>query len=361
MEKIKKYGSDMKLLIVFELDSSIKTVLCKEKNGHALETKYFKERKQYKQYCKKLETNLKEDIKQMKIGPLWKKGWQKRYDLSEWKDAPSSLNDVHQILQQYTERCDDHSHVAQAPLFLLGTFLSGYTSEIFHDFDFRKNENNKARAIILDVPWTEGIEEPLEQAAKNLSFCLFDYLYRPPALSWRPRKIFSVEDGIRKMTDLDYAQPCWERRYTDDEYALQSDRFIPYHAEVVIGETKVNPEYRNAAVLIRQHTGLSILSVEKFLEYCPFCASVVLRKPKSTITVSEMLSINARKLVWFDEKFNDWTDMGKLLRDFLFYIFNDSKRSVPTLQDQWNQAENLIARYQEQKGVKRLTVIQRRT
>ena len=74
------------------------------------------------------------------------------------------------------------------------------------------------------------------------------------------------------------------------------------------------------------------------------------------------LPLNPKELIWLDETFNGWQNMKYLMHGFLTAVFNGPHdKALQDLARQWKIAGLLIARYQAQKGISRLTAVQRRT
>ena len=159
-----------KRLIVLEDNNRITTILCRERSGKFIEYKSFTDHAALKKYRQRL-TAGSENVEILKLVDPWSGSWDTRYDLAKWKDDPDLVLNVPELLSRFASLCDDDHHCprAQAPLLLLGAFLSGYASEAFHDIDVILNGTSKARAVILTTPWTEGVSDFLREVTNCLS------------------------------------------------------------------------------------------------------------------------------------------------------------------------------------------------
>lgn len=345
------------ILIIVDWQGPILTALCEGSSGKSLDQKSFKKFDEYKRYRKKLEEAS--DVTILKIKEPWEKPWDKRYNLASWQDASKQVHAaVPELLTRFASLCDDDYHRprAQAPLLLLGTFLSGYTSEPFYDLDRKANGSSKARAVILNVPWAEGVSDFLREVTDSLSCDLFQHMEKKTYLKWKPHKIISKADGKKPFAEN--AQPVWGKPQ-DPGDLIPMD---PFDVETVTGKVKIPMRRVNSAVLIEQWTGLPVKKTEEFIRSNPFCAAVVLRSSRTKIEVESQLPLNAKELVWVDKAFDGWQDMQNLMHGFISAVFNDTRGNMhESLVCSWKTAENLIARYQAQKGVSRLTAGQRRT
>lgn len=355
----KKPYSGPKRLIVQEDNDRITTILCRERSGKFIERKIFRDHSSYKKYKQKLNESS-ESVKTLKIEDLWSEKWYNRYDLSKWKDDPGLVRHAPELLNQFASLCDDDHHCprAQAPLLLLGTFLSGYLAECFHYLEeLRDNPRSKARAVILNVAWTEGISDFLREVTDCLSCNLFKHMKRETHLKRKPCKIISKAEDEDSLEALAY--PQWEKEISEQERLFGGAASAK---KLVTGDCGIPLAYRNAAVLLEQWTGLPVKKTVEFLRTNPFCAAVVLRSSRAKIEVEGQLPINPKELLWADETFNGWRDLKYLLHGFISAVFNDPHDLMwDKLCAIWNESEILIARYQAQKGVRRLTVVQLRT
>ena len=142
-----------KRLIVLENSDRIITILCRERSGKFIEHKSFSDCTDYKKYKQRL-SESSESVKTLKIENPWADKWRKRYDLAKWKDDPDLVLNVPKLLSRFKSLCDDDQHCprAQAPLLLLGTFLSGYLAECFRYIEeLQGNPRSKVRAVIHSV------------------------------------------------------------------------------------------------------------------------------------------------------------------------------------------------------------------
>ena len=130
-----------KRLIVLEDNDRITTILCRERSGKFIEYKSFTDHAALKKYRQRL-TAGSENVEILKLVDPWSGSWDTRYDLAKWKDDPDLVLNVPELLSRFAALCDDDHHCpkAQAPLLLLGAFLSAYTSEPFRDIDRMRNE-----------------------------------------------------------------------------------------------------------------------------------------------------------------------------------------------------------------------------
>ena len=202
--------SGPKRLIVLEDNDRITTILCRERSGKFIEQKSFSDRSGYKKYRQQL-TASSEIVEKLKIEDPWSEEWSDRYNFSAWKNDSDLVSNVPKLLRQFASLCDDDQHCprAQAPLLLLGAFLSGYTSEAFHDIDVILNGTSKARAVILTTPWTEGVSDFLREVTNCLSCNLFKHMKHETHLQWKPRKIISKAEDEDSLEALAY--PQWEK------------------------------------------------------------------------------------------------------------------------------------------------------
>lgn len=346
-----------KRLIVLEDNDRITTILCRERSGKFIEYKSFSDCADYKKYKQRL-SESSESVEKLKIENPWADKWRKRYDLAKWKEDTDLVSNAPELLSRFESLCDDDHHCprAQAPLLLLGAFLSGYASEAFHDIDVILNGTSKARAVILTTPWTEGVSDFLREVTDSLSCDLFQHMEKKTYLKWKPHKIISKADGKKPFAEN--AQPVWGKPQ-DPGDLIPMD---PFDVETVTGKVKIPMRRVNSAVLIEQWTGLPVKKTEEFIRSNPFCAAVVLRSSRAKIDVEGQLPLNAKELVWVGEAFRSWEDLKCLLHGFISAVFNDARGGMhEELVHSWQTAETLIARYQAQKGVGRLTAVQRRT
>ena len=350
----KPYSGPVRL-VTLEAGDTIQVILCKEGNGKLIEQKKFSDSEQYKKY-RKAQKDKYDDLETLRIKNPWAKPWNLRYDLTEWKDDAFQVSNTASLLDCFTALCDDNQHCpkAQAPLLLLGTFLSGYTSEMFSDIEEQSNGSSRVRAVVLNSPWTEGITDFLRNLTEAFSLNLFQCLKTDCHLHFTPNKKFSATNETKQIKPV--ANPYWTRTL----------RQLPFNGkttkETIIGKVQIPASYQNAAVLIEQWTGLQTRSVEDFLRQNPFCAAVVVRKPQAHIAVEGQLPLNSKELIWADETFHSWDDLRNLICAFVSAVLNDPNNLLWTIIDEvWSESEHLIARYQLQKGVSRLAVTQRRT
>ena len=166
----KKPYSGPKRLIIVEDGDLIDTILCREDSGKLIECRRFTDHTELKKYRRRLKAGS-ENVETLKLIDPWFGAWDMRYNLVEWENDPNLVWHVLELLRQFASLCDDDQHCprAQAPLLLLGAFLSGYTSEAFHDIDVILNGTSKARAVILTTPWTEGVSDFLREVTNCLS------------------------------------------------------------------------------------------------------------------------------------------------------------------------------------------------
>lgn len=350
----KPYSGPVRL-VTLEAGDTIQVILCKEGNGKLIEQKKFSDSEQYKKY-RKAQKDKYDDLETLRIKNPWAKPWNLRYDLTEWKDDAFQVSNTASLLDCFTALCDDNQHCpkAQAPLLLLGTFLSGYTSEMFSDIEEQSNGSSRVRAVVLNSPWTEGITDFLRNLSEAFSLNLFKRLKKDYHLHFKPQGRFSASNGTKQIDPV--ANPYWTRTL----FHLPFDDKIT--EETIIGKVQIPVPYRNTAVLIEQWTGLQTRSVEDFLRKSPFCAAVVVRKPQTHIAVEGQLLLNSKELIWADETFHSWDDLRNLICAFVSAVLNDPNDLLWTIIDEvWSESEHLIARYQLQKGVSRLAVTQRRT
>lgn len=347
-----------KRLIVLENSDRIITILCRERSGKFIEHKSFSDCTDYKKYKQRL-SESSESVKTLKIENPWADKWRKRYDLAKWKEDTDLVSNVPKLLSRFESLCDDDHHCprAQAPLLLLGAFLSGYASEAFHDIDVILNGTSKARAVILTTPWTEGVSDFLREVTNCLSCNLFKHMKHETHLQWKPRKIISKAEDEDSLEALAY--PQWEKAISEQEWLFSGAASTK---KLVTGDCGIPLAYRNAAVLLEQWTGLPVKKTEEFLRHNPFCAAVVLRSSRAKIEVEGQLPLNPKELIWLDETFNGWQNMKYLMHGFLAAVFSEpTDKTFEILARCWVDAEMLIARYQAQKGISRLTAVQRRT
>ena len=350
--------SGPKRLIVLEDNDRITTILCRERSGKFIEQKSFSDRSGYKKYRQQL-TASSEIVEKLKIEDPWSEEWSDRYNFSAWKNDSDLVSNVPKLLRQFASLCDDDQHCprAQAPLLLLGAFLSGYTSEAFHDIDVILNGTSKARAVILTTPWTEGVSDFLREVTNCLSCNLFKHMKHETHLQWKPRKIISNAEDEDSLEALAY--PQWEKEISEQEQLFDGAASTK---KLVTGDCGIPLAYRNVSVLLEQWTGLPVKKTEEFLRSNPFCAAVVLRSSRAKIEVEGQLPLNPKELIWLDETFNGWQNMKYLMHGFLTAVFNGPHdKALQDLARQWKIAGLLIARYQAQKGISRLTAVQRRT
>lgn len=341
-------------LIIFRDGDTIHTMLCKDNNGKLIEQKKFSDNEQYKKY-RKAQKGKYDEFETLRIKNPWAKPWNLRYDLTEWKDDAFQVPNTASLLDCFTALCDENQHCpkAQAPLLLLGTFLSGYTSEVFSDIEEQSNGSSRVRAVVLNSPWTEGITDFLRNLTEAFSLNLFQCLKTDCHLHFTPNKKFSATNETKQIKPV--ANPYWTRTL----------RQLPFNGkttkETIIGKVQIPVPYRNTSVLIEQWTGLQSRSVEDFLRQNPFCAAVVVRKPQAHIAVEGQLSLNGNELIWADDAFHSWDDLQNLMCAFVSAVLNDPNDLMwAIIDDVWCDSEHLIARYQAQKGVAHLTVTQRR-
>ena len=347
-----------KRLIVLENSDRIITILCRERSGKFIEHKSFSDCTDYKKYKQRL-SESSESVKTLKIENPWADKWRKRYDLAKWKEDTDLVSNVPKLLSRFESLCDDDHHCprAQAPLLLLGAFLSGYASEAFHDIDVILNGTSKARAVILTTPWTEGVSDFLREVTNCLSCNLFKHMKHETHLQWKPRKIISKAEDEDSLEALAY--PQWEKAISEQEWLFSGAASTK---KLVTGDCGIPLAYRNAAVLLEQWTGLPVKKTEEFLRHNPFCAAVVLRSSRAKIEVEGQLPLNPKELIWLDETFNGWQNMKYLMHGFLAAVFSEpTDKTFEILARCWVDAEMLISRYQAQKGISRLTAVQRRT
>lgn len=348
-----------KRLIVLEDNDRITTILCRERSGKFIEYKSFSDGARYKKYKQRL-SESSESVKTLKIENPWADKWRKRYDLAKWKDDPDLVWHVPKLLSRFKSLCDDDQHCprAQAPLLLLGTFLSGYLAECFRYIEeLQGNPRSKVRAVILNVTWTEGVTDFLREVTNCLSCNLFSYMRRETHLKWKPRKIISKAEDEDSLEALAY--PQWEKEISEQEQLFDGAASTK---KLVTGDCGIPLAYRNASVLLEQWTGLPVKKTEEFLRSNPFCAAVVLRSSRAKIEVEGQLPLNPKELIWLDETFNGWQNMKYLMHGFLTAVFSEpTDKTFEILARCWVDAEMLIARYQAQKGISRLTAVQRRT
>ena len=353
--KARKPYTGPKRLVVQEDNGEFRTALFRERSGKLIERKSFAAKAEFNAYKNKLSANG-QVLNILELPTPWNKEWFKRYDLSGWREDPDDIKDPVELLTRFIALCDESQHCprAKAPLLLLGTFLSGYTAEIFCSADRMTNPNSKARAVILDVSWEEGITDFLRDVAKSLSFNLSKHYKGNIPLKWNHRKIITAADAEGGLADIAY--PKWEREPTAQESRLLD---LDFPSETVIGDLGLKMERFNDAVLIEQRTGLKTNDIAQFLRKNPFCAAVVLRSPRAKLMIDGTLQLNPKELIWADTEFNRWDDLETLVHGFVAELF--SKDTKLYFLDNWSLAETLIARYQAQKGVQRLTTVQRRT
>lgn len=350
--------SGPKRLIVLEDNDRITTILCRERSGKFIEQKSFSDRSGYKKYRQQL-TASSEIVEKLKIEDPWSEEWSDRYNFSAWKNDSDLVSNVPKLLRQFASLCDDDQHCprAQAPLLLLGAFLSGYTSEAFHDIDVILNGTSKARAVILTTPWTEGVSDFLREVTNCLSCNLFKHMKHETHLQWKPRKIISNAEDEDSLEVLAY--PQWEKEISEQEQLFDGAASTK---KLVTGDCGIPLAYRNASVLLEQWTGLPVKKTEEFLRSNPFCAAVVLRSSRAKIEVEGQLPLKPKELLCADETFKGWQHMKYLLHEFLSAVFNGPHdKALQDLARQWKIAGLLIARYQAQKGISRLTAVQQRT
>lgn len=350
----KPYSGPVRL-VTLEAGDTIQVILCKEGNGKLIEQKKFSDSKQYKKYCK-AQKDKYDEVETLRIKDPGASAWYQRYDLTEWKEDAFQVPNTASLLDCFTALCDDSQHCpkAQAPLLLLGTFLSGYTSEVFSDIEYKRSGSSKVKAVVLNSPWREGITDFLHNLTEAFSLNLYQRMKTDCHLHFKPAKRFSASNEIKQIKPV--ANPYWTRTLHQ----------LPFNGktteETIIGKVQIPISYQNAAVLIEQWTGLQSRSVEDFLRQNPFCAAVVVRKTQTHIAAEGQLPLNSKELIWADESFHSWKDLKYLLHAFIRAVFNAPDNLMEEISgDVWSESEILIARYRAQKGVARLTVTQRRT
>ena len=176
-------------------------------------------------------------------------------------------------------------------------------------------------------------------------------------LQWKPRKIISNAEDEDSLEVLAY--PQWEKEISEQERLAGG---AVSTKKLVTGDCGIPLAYRNASVLLEQWTGLPIKKTGEFLRSNPFCAAVILRSSRAKIEVEGQLPLNPKELIWLDETFKGWQNMKYLMHGFLTAVFSEpTDKTFEILARCWVDAEMLIARYQAQKGISRLTAVQRRT
>lgn len=137
----KKPYSGPKRLIIVEDGDLIDTILCREDSGKLIECRRFTDHTELKKYRRRLKAGS-ENVETLKLIDPWFGAWDMRYNLVEWENDPNLVWHVPELLSRFVALCDDDHHCpkAQAPLLLLGAFLSAYTSEPFCDIDRMRNE-----------------------------------------------------------------------------------------------------------------------------------------------------------------------------------------------------------------------------
>ena len=284
----KKPYSGPKRLIIVEDGDLIDTILCREDSGKLIECRRFTDHTELKKYRRRLKAGS-ENVETLKLIDPWFGAWDMRYNLVEWENDPNLVWHVPELLSRFKSLCDDDQHCprAQAPLLLLGTFLSGYLAECFRYIEeLQGNPRSKVRAVILNVTWTEGVTDFLREVTNCLSCNLFSYMRRETHLKWKPRKIISKAEDEDSLEALAY--PQWEKEISEQEQLFDGAASTK---KLVTGDCGIPLAYRNASVLLEQWTGLPVKKTEEFLRSNPFCAAVVLRSSRAKIEVEGQLPI----------------------------------------------------------------------
>ena len=280
------------------------------------------------------------DIKIIKLRPPYDFSVFKRYDLSSWDDASRINHSVKNTLCRFLTILSPNSSVEASPLLLLGTLLSGYTSEIFE-----KKISNKElpiRALTLDVAWRSGVTNLFQKAISALAPKLYPYSLEDCVenIHFRMPQDFIPKSDTNSPDELAFFSPQWP--CPKDELGQSSFTAL---AEPVIGDDKYSLEYRNIAVLIQAAHGFKLIEVEDFLANNPFCAAIVIRRPRQKLCVECKLETSEKEFSHFDLLHPIWDVMESMVKHFLSAIFDKKGKSLPW-KVFWQRAKRHVVHYQ---------------
>ena len=123
----------------------------KARNGNIIFKEETETKTETKKFLKALRQNLGQDIDPITLLLPCEHKILKRYDLSRWTQPLSILRSPYQALYRFSTILSQTGQVESPSLLLLGTLLSGYTSEFFNQCVHAAKL--PIRALTLDAPW----------------------------------------------------------------------------------------------------------------------------------------------------------------------------------------------------------------
>lgn len=265
-------------------------------------------------------------------------GWiYKRYDLSDWEEC-STAGTIYSTLCRFPAILHEKGLTAPPAVILLGTLLSGYTSE----FLSKKVKDNELpiRALVLDVPWETGITNLFQKAIASLAPNL--YLHAQKASSeyihYQMPQDFAPESESESPEDMASFSPQWPFPHENNLASLL------FSQEPIVGDSEYSLTYQNIGVLIQAAHGFKLQKVEAFLMDNPFCAAIVIRRPRQRLCMECTLMASAQDYAYFNLSNLVWSSMESLVKYFLSQIFSSKSKSFPW-QGIWRRAQEYVNRY----------------
>ena len=261
----------------------------------------------------------------------------KRYDLSDWKEF-LYLGTIYSTLCRFPAILNEKGITAPPAIILLGTLLSGYTSEFFHKQI--QNSELPIRALVLDVPWEGGITQLLQKAIAYLAPNLYPYAKKASSeyIHYNMPQDFAPESESESPEDMASFSPQWP-------FPHENNLAPPlFSQEPIVGDSEYCLTYQNIGVLIQAAYGFKLPKVEAFLMDNPFCAAIVIRRPRQRLCMECTLVASALDYAYFNLSNLVWSSMESLVKYFLSQIFSSKSKSFPW-KGIWRRAQKYVNRY----------------
>lgn len=295
----------------------------KARNGNIIFKEETETKTETKKFLKALRQNLGQDIDPITLLLPCEHKILKRYDLSRWTQPLSILRSPYQALYRFSTILSQTGQVESPSLLLLGTLLSGYTSEFFNQCVHAGKL--PIRALTLDAPWEDGVTALYQKAISVLAPNLYPHSKRLSTeyIHYRMPQDFIPTTDSESPNELASFFPQW----TDADEEIYKIR--GKQADPIIGDSEYHLTYQNITVLIQAVHGFKIPQVENFLIANPFCAAIVVHRPRQKLHIECKIDMPKGAFIHFDLCHPVWNDMEQIIKFFLGQIYSKKQNPFP--------------------------------